>query len=329
MENCWNFIRHCGRPERSRKVTLAILGLDNAGKTATVRSIQGENPEDVSPTVGFSAVDLKRGHYDVSIFDLGGGERIRDIWKHYFSESHGVIFVVDSSDVQRMEETKDTLSKVLRHPRITGKPVLLLANKQDRDGALHEADIIDRLSLEKLVLQSKCRCKIVPCSAVKASGKKAIQNGLKWLLKTVAMDSDISERVQNDTAEQKEQEEKDRRERSERVRQAREERERREREEAEQEGKTSEPEKEESITANPFQPIGDIISEMVMKKTESKDSAEKTAQAPADHSPKRKGKLCFWRKNKVGPLIPAGPAKARRGPKTWFGWFRCNVVTPL
>ncbi|KAJ8364222.1 hypothetical protein SKAU_G00130530 [Synaphobranchus kaupii] len=261
---------------------------------------------------------FKGGRYDVSLFDLGGGERIRDIWKHYFAESHGVIFVVDSSDVQRMTETKDTLANVLKHPRIMGKPVLLLANKQDRDGALREADVIYRLSLENLMHQNNCRCKI------------AIQSGLKWLLKTVAMDYEsTSERVQNDTAEQKEQEEKERRERSERVRQAREERERREREEAEREGKTSEPEKEESIMANPFQPIGDIISEMVLKKTEStKDSAEKTAQAPADHSPKRKGKLCFWKKNKVGPLTPDGPAKTRRGPKTWFGWFRCNVVTP-
>ncbi|KAJ8364219.1 hypothetical protein SKAU_G00130500 [Synaphobranchus kaupii] len=157
MENCWKFLRRCGRPERSRKVTLAILGLDNAGKTATVRSIEGENPEDVSPTVGFSAVDLKKGCYDVSLFDLGGGERIRDIWKHYFAESHGVIFVVDSSDVQRMTETKDTLANVLKHPRITGKPVLLLANKQDRDGALREADVIYRLSLENLMHQNNCR----------------------------------------------------------------------------------------------------------------------------------------------------------------------------
>lgn len=65
----------------------------------------------------------------------------------------------------------------------------------------------------------------MPCSAVKIIGKKAIQNGLEWLLKTVTMNYDIiSERVQNDTAEQREQEEKDRRERAKRVRQVREER---------------------------------------------------------------------------------------------------------
>lgn len=137
-----------------RKVTLVMVGLDNAGKTATVRGIQGgkvftqlcyrffmlfvihghlysvyisviESPLDVAPTVGFSKVDLKQGKFEVTIFDLGGGKRIRGIWKNYYSESYGVVFVVDSSDVQRIQETRDTMAEVLRHPRIAGKPVLV------------------------------------------------------------------------------------------------------------------------------------------------------------------------------------------------------------
>lgn len=84
-----------------------------------------ESPLDVAPTVGFSKVDLKQGKFEVTIFDLGGGKRIRGIWKNYYSESYGVVFVVDSSDVQRIQETRDTMAEVLRHPRIAGKPVLV------------------------------------------------------------------------------------------------------------------------------------------------------------------------------------------------------------
>lgn len=84
-----------------------------------------ESPVDVAPTVGFSKVNLKKGKFEVTIFDLGGGKRIRGIWKNYYSESYGVVFVVDSSDVQRLQETKDTMAEVLRHPRIAGKPVLV------------------------------------------------------------------------------------------------------------------------------------------------------------------------------------------------------------
>ncbi|KPP62145.1 hypothetical protein Z043_119685, partial [Scleropages formosus] len=102
-----------------------------------------------------------------------------------------------------------------------------LANKQDREGALAEADIIEHLSLEKLVNENKCLCQIEPCSAVFGYGKKldkSIKNGLNWLLNNIAKDYEaISERVQRDTAEQRAVEEQEKKERAERVRRAREE----------------------------------------------------------------------------------------------------------
>ncbi|XP_010126895.1 PREDICTED: ADP-ribosylation factor-like protein 13B, partial [Chlamydotis macqueenii] len=119
-----------------------------------------ESPEDVAPTVGFSKVNLKQGRFEVTIFDLGGGKQIRDIWRNYYAESHGVIFVVDSSDVARMGETREAMREVLNSPKISGKPMLVLANKQDREGALSEADIIEVLSLEKLANEHKCLCQI-------------------------------------------------------------------------------------------------------------------------------------------------------------------------
>ncbi|XP_077102929.1 ADP-ribosylation factor-like protein 13B isoform X3 [Siphateles boraxobius] len=264
MANCCNWLKRWREP--ARKVTLVMVGLDNAGKTATVRGIQGESPLDVAPTVGFSKVDLKQGKFEVTIFDLGGGKRIRGIWKNYYSESYGVVFVVDSSDVQRIQETRDTMAEVLRHPRIAGKPVLVLANKQDQDGALAEADIIETLSLEKIVNENKCLCQIEPCSAVLGYGKKvdkSIKNGLNWLLNNIAKDYEaISERVQRDTAEQKAQEEQDKKERAERVRRIREERDRQEREEAGKEGRTlKEDELDDANMPNPFQPINNVVSE--------------------------------------------------------------------
>ncbi|XP_033867995.3 ADP-ribosylation factor-like protein 13B isoform X2 [Acipenser ruthenus] len=264
MANCCSWLKRWREP--ARKVTLVMVGLDNAGKTATVRGIQGENPEDVAPTVGFSKIDLTQGKFEVTIFDLGGGKRIRGIWKNYYSESYGVIFVVDSSDVERLEETKETMSEVLRHPRISGKPVLVLANKQDRDGALAEADIIENLALEKLVNENKCLCQIEPCSAVLGYRKKfdkSIRKGLSWLLNNVAKDFEaLSERVQKDTAEQKAQEDQEKRERAERVRRVREEREQGEQEEAEREGRSIQKEDPEAGTmVNPFQPISNVITQ--------------------------------------------------------------------
>ncbi|XP_078100028.1 ADP-ribosylation factor-like protein 13B isoform X2 [Sander vitreus] len=287
MANCCNWLKRWREP--ARKVTLVMVGLDNAGKTATVRGIQGENPEDVAPTVGFSKVDLKQGKFDVTIFDLGGGKRIRGIWKNYYSESHGVVFVVDSSDVQRIQETRETMAEVLQHPRIAGKPVLVLANKQDQEGALAEADIIENLSLEKLVNENKCLCQIEPCSAVLGYGKtfdKSIKKGMKWLLSNIAKDYEaITERVQKDTAEQRAQEDQDKKERAERVRRIRAERERQEQEEAEREGRQIQEEKlDDENIPSPFQPISNVIMENEDKEKERKRQQE--PQAARTNTPK-------------------------------------------
>ncbi|KAM6945715.1 ADP-ribosylation factor-like protein 13B [Aplochiton taeniatus] len=314
MANCCNWLKRWHEP--ARKVTLVMVGLDNAGKTATVRGIQGESPEDVAPTVGFSKVDLRQGKFEVTIFDLGGGKRIRGIWKNYYSESYGVVFVVDSSDVQRIQETKDTMAEVLGHPRIAGKPVLVLANKQDREGALAEADIIENLSLEKLVNENKCLCQIEPCSAVLGYGKKvdkSIKHGLNWLLNNIAKDYEaIAERVQKDTAEQRAQEEQDKKERVERVRRIREERDREEREEAEREGRTAQQEEDDDNenVASPFQPIGNAITE-----TENK-AKKRQREAQEDDTPNQKGDHMEEEEEEEEDQHEGGPNRSSQTPES-------------
>ncbi|XP_047211741.1 ADP-ribosylation factor-like protein 13B isoform X2 [Girardinichthys multiradiatus] len=363
MANCCSWLKRWREP--ARKVTLVMVGLDNAGKTAAVRGIQGENPQDVAPTVGFSKVDLKQGKFEVTIFDLGGGKRIRDIWKNYFSESYGVVFVVDSSDVQRIQETRETMAQVLQHPRIAGKPVLVLANKQDLEGALAEADIIENLSLEKLVNENKCLCQIEPCSAILGCGKKvdkSIKKGLNWLLSNIAKDYEaIAERVQKDTAEQRALEEQDKKERAERVRRIREERERLEREEAEREGRpVQEEEADDENIQSPFQPIGNLISKNEEPETDRKEQIElqedrssgpkegleheeeeyeeDNAGGPNDTRPtaenttsceqskKKTSKLHLKRKHRVDPLrTDDGPAESPTPPPPPVGWATPKV----
>lgn len=42
----------------------------------------------------------------VIMWDLGGQVRMRSIWDKYYSDAHGVVFVLDAADVGRFEEAK-------------------------------------------------------------------------------------------------------------------------------------------------------------------------------------------------------------------------------
>lgn len=117
MGNCFGFRRRRLR----RHIVLILIGLDNAGKTQTVNNLAGEKDDKVLPTVGFKAVNLVHKDTPVTIYDLGGGPHFRQIWPQYYSEVHGVIFVIDSSDFSRLDECKAVLEEVLSHDKISGK----------------------------------------------------------------------------------------------------------------------------------------------------------------------------------------------------------------
>uniref|UniRef100_A0A8C4WJA5 ARF like GTPase 13A n=1 Tax=Gopherus evgoodei TaxID=1825980 RepID=A0A8C4WJA5_9SAUR len=162
---------------------------------------------EVLPTTKPNQTELRVDQFEVSLVDLSRGQRSLGTWRNHYGDAHGIIFVLDSSNVLRMEEAKRTLGHLLAHPRISGKPLLLLANKQDKVDALLPCELIECLSLEKLVNENKSLCRIEPSSATKSlhkSQSRTILQGLRWLLHTIAINySVLSARVQQDSLDQK------------------------------------------------------------------------------------------------------------------------------
>ncbi|XP_023233516.1 ADP-ribosylation factor-like protein 13B, partial [Centruroides sculpturatus] len=191
-----------------------------------------ESTEDVVPTVGFSSVQVKHNQFDITIFDLGGGHKIRGIWKNYYASVYGIIFVMDASEAERIDECRKEITVVLQDPRISGKPMLLLVNKQDVQGAMDETEICNLLELENMVNKQECPTRVETCSAISINSKKrdkGIDKGFQWLVGHIEKYyKELEQRVQKETNEQKEREEKERLERMERVRKIREEREKQE-----------------------------------------------------------------------------------------------------
>ncbi|KAK5640165.1 hypothetical protein RI129_010976 [Pyrocoelia pectoralis] len=211
----------CNRKKEKKKIVLLLVGLDNAGKSVAVKGLAGEPLDTVVPTVGLSVTYLKYNDYTIKVFDLGGGPNIRGIWKRYFVDVHGVIFVVDSSDYYRLDEARDVLNDILSDQKIMGKPILLLANKQDCQDALDELDIVEKLELEPLVNKRRCPTLVETCAAAnKSRPDPGIQKGYHWLINFIIRSySKLNLRVEQDVKQQKLEEHAERLEKIERLRQ--------------------------------------------------------------------------------------------------------------
>ena len=79
----------------------------------------------MAPTVGYEPYEFQYNGRDVKIYDLGGGSRVRDIWRHYLAESFGFVFVIDSSNRSRINECKTVFASFVENAKVSGKPVLM------------------------------------------------------------------------------------------------------------------------------------------------------------------------------------------------------------
>ena len=148
-----------------------ILGLDNAGKTTFLESAKtrltpnykGANLSKITTTVGMNLGKIDVNGVRLNFWDLGGQEELQSLWDKYYSgainatvsrnatvfryshnpinlessydlftpECHAVIYVVDSGDRERVEESKAAFDKMIKNETIKGIPLLVAANKQD------------------------------------------------------------------------------------------------------------------------------------------------------------------------------------------------------
>ena len=85
-----------------------------------------------------------------TVWDVGGQEKIRRLWKHYYANNNGLFYVVDSTDVERIKESAEELHGIIEFSEMHGVPVVILANKQDLPNARSCSDLIKDLNLVKL-----------------------------------------------------------------------------------------------------------------------------------------------------------------------------------
>ncbi|KYQ89077.1 ARF-like protein [Tieghemostelium lacteum] len=165
--------------QKEKELRLLILGLDNAGKTTILKKFNDEDITTISPTLGFNIQTLTYAGYKLNIWDIGGQKALRSYWRNYYEENDAVIWVIDSSDIRRIEDCKLELKKLLEEEKLAGASFLIFANKQDLDGSLTTDEISKNLDLESL---STHHWTIKGCSAVTGKG---LEEGIEWVVNDI------------------------------------------------------------------------------------------------------------------------------------------------
>lgn len=169
---------------KSTGCNVIFLGLDGAGKSSLLNFLSGESNTTVSPpTQGFLIKNLKIGNFKVHAFDVGGQDHVRPYWRQYYSGAGGIVFVIDASDYERLQEAYDVLQEILEEDKLRGTPVLIFANKQDLMDRASTETIKNALDLEQYEIGDRpLRWRIQSCSAVTGVG---VLEGLEWLLQVM------------------------------------------------------------------------------------------------------------------------------------------------
>jgi len=177
---------------RTYELRILMLGLNRAGKTTILYKLKlGETLQTI-PTVGFNVEEYpynKKTQF--IIWDVGGQQSLRPLWHHYYENTNAIIFVVDSSDRERIDDDSGCsaqieLHRVLEDQELTGRPLLVFANKQDMQDAMTVEEMTKRLNLEKL------RDRQWQIQGSSANSGDGLAQGLQWLATTLTKSPNLS-----------------------------------------------------------------------------------------------------------------------------------------
>ncbi|KAE8702683.1 ADP-ribosylation factor 1 [Hibiscus syriacus] len=204
-----SFAKLFSRLFAKKEMRILMVGLDAAGKTTILYKLKLGEIVTTIPTIGFNVETVEYKNISFTVWDVGGQDKpicvvadtlfgflpllyflsgvlmdgpvlIRPLWRHYFQNTQGLIFVVDSNDRDRVVEARDELHRMLNEDELRDAVLLVFANKQDLPNAMNAAEITDKLGLHSLrqrhwYIQSTC-----------ATSGEGLYEGLDWLSNNIA-----------------------------------------------------------------------------------------------------------------------------------------------
>lgn len=162
-----------------REHKILLVGLDAAGKTTLLNQVAHGKTVMTAPTVGFNVESVNIRRINFTLWDCGGQDKLRRLWSYYYEGSSAIIFVVDSSDLERLEEARRELENLLAVSELRHAVLLVYANKQDAKEALPADEMMRRLGLD--VESRRQPDRRMRCQGSCATSGEGIHEGLEWL----------------------------------------------------------------------------------------------------------------------------------------------------
>merc|ERR1711953_952324 len=163
-----------------QEMRILMVGLDAAGKTTILYKLKLGDVVTTIPTIGFNVETVEYKNISFTVWDVGGQDKIRPLWRHYYTGTNGLIFVVDSNDRDRVDIAREELGNMLTQDEMRDAVLLVFANKQDLPNSMSAGELTAKLGLNTLCnkqwfIQSAC-----------ATTGDGLYEGLDWLSRTLS-----------------------------------------------------------------------------------------------------------------------------------------------
>ncbi|TPP57890.1 ADP-ribosylation factor protein 1, partial [Fasciola gigantica] len=158
-----------------------------------INFVRNYNPlplQKITTTVGLNIGEVVISGIKLKFWDLGGQEELQSLWDKYYSESHGIIYVIDSADVDRFDESIKAFGKsyffqddvftdmMIRNPALDSVPLLILANKQDLSSAFPVCEV-NKIFYDSMRFVGQRECTIRGVCALTGNG---LPDGIQWMV---------------------------------------------------------------------------------------------------------------------------------------------------
>ncbi len=181
------------------KINIFVFGLNKVGKTTLVEYLREKKFIPQSPTIGVSITQIIFANLTMEFTDVGGQKQFRQMWEEHLKQPHVLVYVIDASDrdEDRVQDGRYELHKLLKNPKATGIPLLVLLNKVDVATRMQKPVVEKKFALDSIKDREMA---VYEVSAMTGQNLDAVLNAMTTMvLKDEGIEYFVNEQVKQES----------------------------------------------------------------------------------------------------------------------------------